>query len=105
MATVDESLVYESVLEKDGLKVSKSPWGDDDEIGRLNWVTPESQQAILESLDGTKVFDLSVDYFMGMPSWVAAGDPTYQLWMSHTPPGTVIDNLTGQTREINQHIG
>jgi hypothetical protein len=36
---------------------------------------------------------------------VAAGDPTYQIWMSHTPPGTVIDNLTGQTREINQHIG
>lgn len=25
--------------------------------------------------------------------------------MSHTPSGTVIDNLTGQTREINQHIG
>jgi kynurenine formamidase len=36
---------------------------------------------------------------------VAADDPTYQIWMSHTPPGTVIDNLTGQTREINQHIG
>ena len=42
---------------------------------------------------------------MGMPTWVAAGDPSYQIWMSHTPPGTVIDNLTGQTREINQHIG
>jgi kynurenine formamidase len=25
--------------------------------------------------------------------------------MSHTPPGTVIDNLTAQTREVNQHIG
>jgi hypothetical protein len=36
-----------------------------------------------------------------MPTWVAAGDPTCQIWMSHTPPGTVIDNLTGQTRELN----
>ena len=42
---------------------------------------------------------------MGMPTWVAAGDPSYQIWMSHTPPGTVIDNLPGQTREINERIG
>ncbi len=75
MATTEESLTYEAILEKDGVKVSKSPWGADDEIGRLNWITPESQKAILERLDGTKVFDLSVDYFIGMPSWSAAGDP------------------------------
>ena len=33
-------------LEKDGLKVSASPWGPDDEIGRLNWITPETNAAI-----------------------------------------------------------
>ena len=33
MATVEESLTYEAVLEEDGVKVSKSPWGADDEIG------------------------------------------------------------------------
>ena len=32
-----------------------------------------------------KMIDLSVDYFVGMPSWVRANDPNYQLWMTHTP--------------------
>jgi kynurenine formamidase len=83
------------VLERDGLKVSRSPWGPDDEIGRLNWITPDSQRAILERLDGTNVFDLSVDYFIGMPSWSAAGDPKYDIWLTHTPQGSVNDNLSG----------
>ncbi|MGH3038966.1 MAG: cyclase family protein [Gaiellaceae bacterium] len=102
MATTEESLTYEAILEKDGLKVSKSPWGDDDEIGRLNWVTPESQKEILERLDGTKVFDLSVDYFIGMPSWSAAGDPKYDIWMTHTPQGSVNDNLSGAGAEVHE---
>ena len=85
--------------------VGTSPYGPDDEIGRLNMITPESRSRLLARVDPARYYDLSVDYFMGMPTWAAAGDPTYQIWMSHTPPGTVIDNLTGQTREINQHIG
>jgi len=36
-----------------------------------------------------------VEYFMGMPSWVAAGDPPYGIWMTHTPQGSVNDNLSG----------
>jgi kynurenine formamidase len=86
---------YEAVLERDGLKVSRSPWGPDDEIGRLNWLTAESQRQILGQLDGTKIFDLAVDYFVGMPSWTAAGDPKYDIWMTHTPSGSVLDNLSG----------
>ena len=82
--------------------MSKSPWGDDDEIGRLNWITPESQKEILERLDGTKVFDLSVDYFIGMPSWSAAGDPKYDIWMTHTPQGSVNDNLSGAGPEVHE---
>ena len=31
----------DALLDRDGVKVSKSPWGPDDEIGRLNWITPE----------------------------------------------------------------
>ena len=65
MAATDESLIYEAVLEQDGVKVSKSPWGPDDEIGRLNWITPETNRAILEHLDGSHVFDLNVEYFIG----------------------------------------
>jgi kynurenine formamidase len=41
------------------------------------------------------VFDLNVDYFIGMPSWVAAGDPPYGIWMTHTPDGSIADNLSG----------
>ena len=90
-----EEFVFEPLLERDGVKVSRSPWGPDDQIGRLNWITPESTAAILGSLDGRHVFDLSVDFFKGMPSWVAAGDPVYDIWMTHTPDGSVIDGLAG----------
>jgi len=90
---------FEPILERDGIKVSKSPWGPDDEIGRLNWVTPETTKQILESLDGSKLFDLAVDYFVGMPSWTAAGDPSYNIWMTHTPEGSILDNLSGAGEE------
>jgi kynurenine formamidase len=91
----DHELIPEPILEQDGLKVSKSPWGEDDEIGRLNWITPETNKAILEHLSGGHVFDLNVEYFIGMPSWVAAGDPPYGIWMTHTPQGSINDNLSG----------
>ena len=81
----DPEPTYPRPCWSNGVKVSKSPWGPDDEIGRLNWVTPESTAAILDHLDGRHVFDLNVEYFVGMPSWVAAGDPPYQIWMTHTP--------------------
>src|SRR6476646_1627061 len=102
MATTEESLSFEPVLERDGLKVSKSPWGPDDEIGRLNWITKESTAAILGALDGTAVFDLAADYFIGMPSWSAAGDPPYDIWMTHTPKGSVNDNLSGAGPEVHE---
>ncbi|MGH3029132.1 MAG: cyclase family protein, partial [Gaiellaceae bacterium] len=102
MATVEEGLTYEAVLEQDGLQVSKSPWGPDDEIGRLNWITSESNRAILEHLDGSHVFDLNVEFFVGMPSWVAAGDPPYGIWMTHTPKGSINDNLSGVGSEVHE---
>jgi kynurenine formamidase len=88
-----DELRPETVVDKDGLKVSKSPWGPDDEIGRLNWLTQESVQTILGRLNGRKVFDLNVDYFKGMPSWQAAGDPPFDIWMTHTPQGSIHDGL------------
>ena len=65
----------------------KSPWGAADEIGRLNWMTPESQATALQSVNGRRVFDLAVSYFMGMPSWTELGDPKYDIWLTHTPQG------------------
>ncbi len=91
----DKELVPDPVLNRAGLKVSKSPWGPRDEIGRLNWITRDTNRAILEHLDGSHVFDLNVEYFIGMPSWVAAGDPPYGIWMTHTPQGSINDNLSG----------
>jgi kynurenine formamidase len=94
--------VFEPILDRDGVKVSKSPWGPDDEIGRLNWITPETNKAILEHLDGSHLFDLNVDYFLGMPSWVAAGDPPYGIWMTHTPQGSINDNLSGVGSHVHE---
>ena len=91
----DKELVPDAILNRGGVKVSKSPWGPRDEIGRLNWITRDTNRAILEHLDGSHVFDLNVEFFIGMPSWVAAGDPPYGIWMTHTPQGSINDNLSG----------
>src|SRR6266852_1883593 len=93
---------FDPRFERDGLKVSRSPWGPDDQIGRLNVMTPASQAEVLARVDGSRVFDLAVDYFLGMPSWTAAQDPKYDIWMTHTPQGTVNDNLSDAGRAANE---
>lgn len=72
----------------------RSPWGQDDEVGRLNLMTAESQGDVLRRLDGHHTFDLGVEYFLGMPAWVAARDPAFEIWMTHTPTGTIVDDLS-----------
>jgi hypothetical protein len=56
-------------------EVSTSPYGPHDEIGRLNEMTPASRQRVLARVDGGTVFDLSTEYFLGMPSWDLVGPP------------------------------
>ena len=85
-------------------QVGKSPWGTGDEIGRLNLITAKSQQAILSRLRGGAAYDLSVEYFIGMPSWQAAGDPHYRIWMTHTPHGTVIDDPLKVGKSMNEYV-
>jgi len=89
---------------KDNITVAQSPYGPDDQLGALNLLTPESQASVLTRADASRVYDLSIDYFVGMPSFQAAGDPSYQIYMSHTPDGTVVDNLNGVGTEINQRV-
>jgi kynurenine formamidase len=86
------------------IKVATSPYGPGDQRGALNRLSPASTAQILARADGSTVYDLSVDYFVGMPSFQAAGDPSYQIFMSHTPAGTVVDNLTGVGDEINRNV-
>lgn len=84
--------------------VGDSPWGPDDEIGRLNLISEKSRNEILSRISGGKAYDLSVEYFIGMPSWQAAGDPHYRIWMTHTPHGTVLDDPLGVGATMNEHV-
>lgn len=86
------------------ITVATSPWGPDDQLGALNYLTPEKAAAVLARIDGSRTYDLSIDYFVGMPSFQAAGDPSYQIYMSHTPGGTVVDNLNGAGESVNRHV-
>jgi kynurenine formamidase len=89
---------------KADIQVATSPHGVDDQLGALNLMTAASQASILARADASRIYDLSIDYFVGMPSFQAAGDPSYQIFMSHTPAGTVVDNLNGAGTEVNQRV-
>jgi kynurenine formamidase len=102
MEPIGHELIYEALIDRDGVRVSRSPWGPDDQIGRLNWITPETSLALLGRTGGTRIFDLSVDYFMGMPSVQAFGDPPYQITMTHTPHGSIADGASGQSAEVHR---
>jgi kynurenine formamidase len=84
--------------------VGTSPWGPDDQIGRLNLMTERSTAQVLSRVAGGRAYDLSVEYYIGMPSWQAAGDPHYRMWMTHTPHGTVIDDPLNVGTEMNEHV-
>jgi len=86
-------------------EVSKSPFGESDQIGMLNLMTSDSMRRILSEIDGHKVFDLAVDYFIGMPSWVASGEPTYQINVIRAPRGSIVDNYMGAGRDQNELVG
>lgn len=85
-------------------QVGKSPWGPQDEIGTLNMMTDDSKLAVLKNISSGKTYDLSVDYFVGMPSFHSLGDPGYQYWLTHTPRGTVVDNPNGLGAEMNEKV-
>jgi hypothetical protein len=53
----------------------------------LNLIDASSRRAIVACAYAGKVFDLAVDHFVGMPGWIAANDPGFQIWMTHTPRG------------------
>jgi kynurenine formamidase len=85
-------------------EITMSPFGAEDEIGMLNLLTPDSMREIVARADAGHTLDLSVDYFLGMPSYTAAGQPPYQISMTNTPHGTALDNSTG-FGEQNELVG
>jgi kynurenine formamidase len=84
--------------------VGESPWGPDDQLGRLNMMTDQSKAAILSRISTGDVYDLSAEYFMGMPGWFPAGDPRYTFWLTHTPKGNVVADSMKVGKEINEHV-
>lgn len=84
--------------------VGKSPWGPDDEIGALNLMSNSSRLEVLSQIKSGKTYDLSVEYFVGMPSFHALGDPPYQYWLTHTPKGTIVDNPNGLGESMNRKV-
>ena len=86
-------------------EAQKSPWGPADEIGALNMMTDASRLDILKGVASGKVYDLSVDLFVGMPTCCAAsGDPTYQIWMTHAPArGNAKEQLSHSGDNVSMH--
>ena len=85
-------------------EATQSPFGQGDEIGMLNLIDGASRSAILSRADASKMFDLSVDNFIGMPGWFGAGDQPYQIWMTHTPAGEKVCNSMGVSLEANSLV-
>jgi kynurenine formamidase len=67
-------------------------------------LTHPSRDAIVSRADASRVFDLAVDHFVGMPGWVRVGDPGYQIWMTHAPAGEQIDDTMGVGAAENAHV-
>lgn len=76
----------------------------EDEIGALNRITPASTLAVLSRVSSGKTYDLSVEYYVGMPSYYFLGQPRYQIWNVHTPQGTIVDDPTGIGPEANARV-
>ena len=44
------------------------------DIGTLHMMTPASRSAVLARIQGERVYDLSIQYFIGLPSWYGTDD-------------------------------
>jgi kynurenine formamidase len=92
------------LAQADTTTVGQSPWGSADEIGALNRITPESILNVVKRVKSGKTYDLSVEYYVGMPSYYFLGQPRYQIWNVHTPQGTIVDDPNGLGKEKNSLI-
>lgn len=81
-----------------------SPWGKSDEIGTLHMMSDSNNLSLFSKIRTGKVYDLGVEYFTGMPGFTALGDPPYQYWLTHTPRGTVVGNVTKQGDDMNKKV-
>jgi kynurenine formamidase len=97
-------LIHTASAQKTVEDVGVSPWGPDDEIGTLNMMTDQTRLNVLSKISAGKSYDLSTDYFVGMPSFHSLGDPGYQYWLTHTPHGTIVDNPNSLGDDMNKKV-
>src|ERR1051325_6535155 len=71
-AQPDPAWVYEAP--KPAVSVDRGPKRTAGNIGTLSLMTAASRNSILSRIDGSKVYDLSVQYFIGLPSWYGNDD-------------------------------
>lgn len=89
-------------------EAAKSPWGANDQIGALNMMSEHSVVDLLQQVDSNKIYDLSVELFVGMPTCCESfGDPSYQIWMTHVPSRTDEGFLSHSSEAVsmNTHTG
>ena len=82
-------------------QATNSPFGSDDQIGMLNLINAESMRLALANVDPRKVYDLSTDFFAGMPSYVAGGDLSFQFWMTHVPSDEMFTNSDTNPKNLS----
>lgn len=65
----------------------QSPFGSDDEVGMLNVLTPEMTRSVLQQVSSGKVYDLSHEFFVGMPGpdYHRFGQPAYMYFRPTDP--------------------
>jgi hypothetical protein len=64
--------IYESGDDRDTSKPRRTATGA--EIGTLTMMNAASRNAVLSRISGDRVYDLSVQYFIGLPSWYGVAD-------------------------------
>jgi hypothetical protein len=69
----DPAWIYEAPRPAPNVE-HRSPRRLVEEIGTLGMLTPSSRSAVLARISGDRVYDLSVRYFIGLPSWYGADD-------------------------------
>lgn len=79
-------------------------YGAGDQIGRLNELASGQLANVLLRVDPRRVYDLSVEYFVGMPNWTITGDPAFQMWLTARPSGEVLDDPMGVGRTSNETV-
>ena len=95
-AAVGFALCLSSLPPSQAAEVAQSPYGPDDEIGVLNMLSAATSLAVLQRINSGKIYDLSVDNFVGMPGLadLGMGDPPFHMWMTHTPNGVKVEGLS-----------